>query len=175
MLRELFTLLKALTLAAIIALLMVQFVVQPTIVEGTSMEPGISNGERLLINKVVYRFSSPQRGDIIVLKTGEEDRPEYLKRIVGLPEEEIEIKRGRTYIDGVLYDEPYIKEYMVGQFGPEVVPPGKYFVLGDNRNNSLDSRASSLGFITSSQISGRADIVFWPVPELKVLAGSSGP
>ncbi len=175
MLRELFTLLKALALAAIIALLIVQFVVQPTIVEGTSMEPGISSGERLLINKVVYRFYSPQRGDIIVLKTRDEDRPEYLKRIIGLPEEEIEIKRGRTYIDGVLFDEPYTKEHMLGQFGPEVVPPGKYFVLGDNRNNSLDSRTPSLGFIHSGQISGRADIVFWPVPELRVLAGNPGP
>ncbi len=170
MLREIWVVIKTVGLAAIIALLTVQFVVQPTIVEGNSMEPIVSNGERLLVNKIIYRFSTPERGDIVVLKTGD-NRAEYLKRIVGLPGEEVEIRRGLTYINGEILEEPYLKERMIGEFGPYVIPEGNFFVLGDNRNNSLDSRSPSLGFVSVEQISGRADFVFWPVLEFKVLAG----
>ncbi len=170
MLKEIWILTKTVALAALIALFTVQFLVQPTIVEGNSMEPVVSSGERLLVNKVIYRFSPPERGDIVVLKTGK-DNPEYLKRIVGLPGEEIEIRRGLTYVNGEILDEPYLKERMMGEYGPYSIPEGNVFVLGDNRNNSLDSRSPSLGFISLDQISGRADFVFWPLFDAKVLAG----
>lgn len=173
MLREIWVLVKTIALAALIALFTVQFVVQPTIVEGNSMEPVVSSGERLLVNKLIYRFALPQRGDIIVLKTGN-NNPEYLKRIVGLPGEEVEIRKGLTYINGEILNEPYLKERMVGEYGPYTVPENNVFVMGDNRNNSLDSRSPSLGFISLEQISGRADFVFWPFFELKVLAGDPG-
>lgn len=142
-------------------------ILQPHKIKGSSMEPNFSNGEFLLTDKVTYRFGEPQKGDVIVFKAPPDENDEFIKRIVGLPGEIISMRSGFIYINGVKLEEPWLDNRPVtfsGSFlkeGQEIpVPPGKYFVLGDNRKHSSDSR--SWGFVDKEKITGRAWLVYWP-------------
>lgn len=127
-------------------------------IEGQSMEPNLHDGEYVLIDKVSYTLRTPERGDIVVfVRPGERD---YIKRVIGLPGDTVEIRGGRVLVNGVALDEPYLQQPTNSSYAARMVEPGHYFVMGDNRNNSSDSR--SFGPISFNSIVGRAWLVYWP-------------
>lgn len=127
-------------------------------IEGQSMEPNLHDGEYVLIDKVSYVLHPPERGDVVVLlRPGERD---YIKRIIGLPGDTVEVKNGQVLVNGIALDEPYIADPARQNTPARQVEPERYFVMGDNRNNSSDSR--SFGTISAKDIVGRAWIVYWP-------------
>ena len=150
--------------AIIIALLINLFLAQATRVYGQSMEPNLHTDQRLVIEKVSYRFRSPQRGDIVVLKIRENSEELLIKRVIGLPGETIEVKDGHVFIDGQMLEEPYLSQPTRGHYGPTTVPPAYVFVLGDNRGASNDSR--SFGAIPMQNLVGHAWLSYWPVEDV---------
>jgi signal peptidase I len=127
-----------------------------------SMEPTLIPGDRLLVDKRIYRRSKPQRGSVVAFRYPPRDPTRiYLKRIVGLPGDRAEIRSGRLYINGREVIEPYVKGVPFGDYGPETVPPDAYFVLGDYRNNSEDSRA--FGSIPRGSLLGKVTKIFYPL------------
>lgn len=151
--------------------LMLHFIGQRTSVKGISMEPALSEGDQILIDKLSYYFKEPERFDIIIFREGSLF---YIKRIIGLPGERIWISRsGDIFVDDRLLDEDYGKEAMryAGLAGKELLVGEKeYFVLGDNRNESLDSRYEEVGTVKRSQIIGRAVFRIYPFGSLGFLA-----
>lgn len=151
-------------------LFIVTYVAQRTVVEGESMEPTLMNEDNLIVDKVSYRFGDPQRYDIIVLNPFEYDKNTYyIKRIIGLPGETIQIKEdGSIYIDGEILYEAYGREIIrpenIGRaIEPVVLGEDEYFVMGDNRNHSGDSRSKAVGNVKRKQIIGKAWIRIWPM------------
>jgi signal peptidase I len=128
-------------------------------IEGDSMEPNLHNGEYVLIDKVSYLLHAPERGDVVVFTPPNESR-DYIKRVIGLPGDTVQVTGGQVYVNGVLLDEPYLTGYVNNDMPARVVEEGRYFVMGDNRNNSSDSR--TFGSITPQSIVGRAWLVYWP-------------
>jgi signal peptidase I len=131
-------------------------------IEGDSMEPNLHNGEYVLIDKISYLLHPPERGDVVVFTPPNNER-DYIKRVIGLPGDTVEVKGGQIYVNGVALDEPYLQQVILRNEPARVVEEGRYFVLGDNRNNSSDSR--SFGTITPQSIVGRAWLVYWPPSE----------
>ncbi|MFN2203968.1 MAG: signal peptidase I [Caldilineaceae bacterium] len=149
--------------ALVLALVVHLFLAQATIVFGKSMEPNLHERQRLIIDKVSYRLHPPQRNDIVVIN--KPDMEEMLvKRIVGLPGETIEIHKGTVYIDGVPLPEPFPHDHGIYSMPPIMLGPLSYFVLGDNRDNSNDSR--SFGPVKREHILGRVWIRYWPFNQL---------
>jgi signal peptidase I len=148
---------------ALIIFLVLQTTIQSSIVLGSSMEPGMEDGQRLIINKAVYHFRDPARGDVIILHPPVEPSKEYVKRVIGLPGDTIEVRSGVVYVNGSPLDEPYIKETPRYFFSSFTVPTDNYFVLGDNRNYSNDSHTGWT--VTSENIVGEAWLRIWPLGE----------
>lgn len=132
-------------------------------VEGHSMLPTLKEEEYLIINKLSYYLDEPQRGDIIVLHYPRDRSREYIKRIIGLPGDVVELGNGQVKVNGVILDEPYIKDTPTYRQQTWTVPEDSYFVLGDNRNASSDSRAWS--FLPRSDIVGKAWVIYWGIDE----------
>jgi signal peptidase I len=176
--------LESVVVAVILALFIRSFVVQAFKIPSASMETNLLIGDHLLVNKVIYSPSlgpfedalfgkKPiRRGDVVVFKYPEEAEKDYIKRVIGLPGETIEVRNNQVYINGEPLDEPYLPanariphhsdpEYRVGSgdYSPSVVPPGHLFVMGDNRDNSRDSR--SWGMLPRDNVKGRALLVYW--------------
>lgn len=154
------------------AYLIVTFVGQRTQVSGSSMETTLSDGDQLIVDKMSYRFRDPKRYDIIVFPYQYEPNTYYIKRIIGLPGETIQIIDGYIYIDGEQLDEHYGNELMNDPgiaAEPVALGEDEYFVLGDNRNNSQDSRAVNVGVIHRKDILGRAWIRIWPLDSMGVI------
>ena len=139
------------------------FLIQPHRVKGESMMPNLKDGELILTEKVSYRFSEPRRGDIIVFKAPRANDVDYIKRIIGLPGDNIIISSGSIYVNGRALKEKY-ETQSTGSSVDLTIPPNEYFVLGDNRGASSDSR--TFGPIRRSVIEGRAWIVYWPIINL---------
>ena len=158
---------KTLVIAFLLAQLVMVSVAQAFQVEQYSMEPTLLPHDRVLVNKFIYRLREPQRGDVIVLHYPRDPSRNYIKRIVALPGDRVEIRNGHLYINNSSVQEVYINGQPSGDYGPEAVPDGSYFVLGDNRNNSEDSRA--FGFLKRSQVVGRAVLIYWPPQRMRVL------
>ena len=154
---------RDLLIAIGLALVIIVFLYQPVKVEGTSMAPLLSDQERIFINKFVYRFEAIQRGDVVVFWYPLDRSKSFIKRVVGLPGETIEIRRGVVYVNGQTIPEPYVPpQYAdVTDYGPTRVPQGCYFVMGDHRISSNDSRV--FGPVASQYIYGRAVFAYWPV------------
>jgi signal peptidase I len=147
--------------ALLIALLINVFVGQATRVEGQSMEPSLHTNQRLVVEKVSYRFHGPQRFDIVVLRLPSQGDELLIKRVIGLPGETVEIRNGQVYINGQQLDEPFTaEETRPGRYAKVTVPPLHVYVLGDNRNRSNDSR--SFGPVPIENIVGRAWLSYWP-------------
>lgn len=147
---------------------LVTFVVQGFKVYGSCMEPNLLTGQRLLGNKFVYRFQPPGRGDIVVFKFPLDTRRTFVKRVIGLPGETIEIHNGKVYVNKALLNErTYVKNSVHGDFPPERIPPGNVFVLGDNRDESNDSRY--WGYLPLSNIEAKAWIRYWPLSQFQTL------
>lgn len=154
--------LRDLILAVLLSFIVIVFLYQPVQVEGTSMMPHLENHERIFINKFVYRFEPIQRGDIVVFWYPLDPSKSYIKRVVGLPGEWVSIRDGRVYVDGKPLTEPYIPpEYLDHQsYAPTLVEPNHYYVLGDHRESSNDSRV--WGTVDVKYIYGKAVFVYWP-------------
>jgi signal peptidase I len=151
---------------AVILYFGISFAVQAVHVEGLSMFATLDNNDYLIANKIDYRLHAPQRGDIIILRPPTDNSTDFIKRIIALPGERILISQGIVYINGHQLDEPYLPEawtQLDNWGGPDgtVVPPNDYFVMGDNRNRSQDSRI--FGFIGRDRIDGRAWFRIWPL------------
>lgn len=150
----------------------VTFVGQRTEVSGSSMETTLSDKDQLIVDKMTYRFRDPKRYDIVVFPYQYQDNTYCIKRIIGLPGETVQILSGMVYIDGMRLDEHYGNEIMENPGiaeEPLTLGEDEYFVLGDNRNNSSDSRASDVGLIHRKDLIGRAWIRVWPLSQIGVI------
>ncbi len=165
-------LVRDLIFALMFAVLMVVFVVQPVKVEGTSMLPRLHDGERIFVNKMVY-YGLPQitRGDVIVFWYPNDPTKSYVKRVIGLPGETVEVREGRILINGQVLQEAYLDKELNHQPDTKpavVVSQHYYFVMGDNRDHSSDSR--SWGLVPEKYIYGKALLRYWPLNEAGVLS-----
>ena len=155
-----------------ITFLIIHFVGQRTYVSGSSMENTLSDGDNLIVDKLTYRFSDPKRFDIIVFPYKYEENTYFIKRIIGLPGETVQIVDGIIYIDGEALQESYGREVMKNSglaADPVTLGEDEYFVLGDNRNDSTDSRDPSVGKIPRDRIIGRAWVRIWPLSKIGIL------
>jgi len=154
---------RDLLIAIGLALVIIVFLYQPVKVEGTSMAPLLSDQERIFINKFVYRFEPIQRGDVVVFWYPLDRSKSFIKRVVGLPGESVEIRQGVVYVNGKSVPEPYVPPQYedLSDFGPVRVPRDNFFVMGDHRISSNDSRV--FGPVASRFIYGRAVFAYWPV------------
>ena len=163
--------LRDLALSVMIALVVILFLYQPVKVEGTSMMPALVDQERIFINKYAYRFGLAEvsRGDTVVFYFPQDTSKSYIKRVVGVPGDRVEIHRGTVLVNGQEVDEPYVPEEYRDRVSMKlaVVPEGEYFVLGDHRSSSNDSR--TWGTVPSRFIYGKAVFVYWPLDRLGVL------
>lgn len=142
-------------------------------VQGHSMMPTLKEGEYLIVNKLSYYLEEPERGDIVVLHYPRDRSREYIKRIIGLPGDRVEVGNGQVQVNGVALNEPYVNGAANYQQGSWIVPDDSYFVMGDNRNNSSDSRAWS--FLPHSDIVGKASIIYWGVEDWGLVPHYSHP
>lgn len=156
--------------AAILAVLIMTFVARAFTVDGPSMLPTLEHGQRLLVDRLTYRFTDPGRGDIIVFRYPANPRHHFIKRIIGVPGDEVRIVGGVVYVNGVRLEDDYTNGPMFRRnFGPVIVEPDTYFVLGDNRNNSEDSRDSRVGLVPRENIIGKAFWRYWPLPDMSTV------
>lgn len=164
---------------ALLMFLFVRSIGQNFIVDGGSMEPTFHNGEMLIVNKLVYRsfdlswvpgidgtgewrpFGQPEPGDVVVFRFPQDPRRDFIKRVIAVPGQTVEVRGGTVFVDGQPRSEPYLDRPPAYEYGPVTVPEGQYFVLGDNRNNSFDSH--SWGMLGESFMIGRAEVRYWPL------------
>ena len=160
--RELKSWARDLVVALALAMVIIVFFYQPVKVEGTSMAPLLSDQERIFINKFVYHFETIQRGDVVVFWYPLDHSKSFIKRVVGLPGDIVEIRRGIVFINGRRLDEPYVPPRYVdfSGFGPQRIPSDAYFVMGDHRVSSNDSRV--FGPVPEGFIYGKAVFAYWP-------------
>ncbi len=158
--------LKTLGVSVILAFGIRTFVAEARYIPSGSMEPTLLINDHLIIDKVSYDFKNPQRGDVVVFNPTETLEKQnfhdaFIKRVIGLPGDKVEVKNGRVYVNDRPLKENYIAAKPEYQWGPVIVPPNSYLVLGDNRNNSYDSHY--WGFVPRSRIVGKAVFRFWPL------------
>jgi len=169
--RRLGTWLRDLTLSVVIALIVILFLYQPVKVEGTSMMPSLIDQERIFINKFVYRLGigAVERGDTVVFWYPADPTKSYIKRVIGVPGDFVEVRGGRVYLNGVELEEPYVPDEFRdhGSFPGIKVPVGHYYVLGDHRSSSNDSR--NWGPVPREAIYGKAVFVYWPPEKIGLL------
>lgn len=173
---EIWEWIKALFIAIALAFIIRAFLFTPIVVEGSSMEPTLQDQDRMIVNKI----GEPKRFDIVVFHASESK--DYIKRVIGLPGDRIEYKDDTLYINGTAYDEPYLEEFkqkmlgglLTGSFtlretpvGSDIVPEGHLFVMGDNRQDSKDSR--HIGAIPIKEVIGTTNIVYFPIKEIKII------
>ncbi|WP_103105914.1 signal peptidase I [Brevibacillus reuszeri] len=172
---ELWEWLKALGIAIILAFLIRTFLFAPFIVEGESMETTLHNSEKLVVNKAIYYLQDPKPGDIIVFHA--EQKRDYIKRVIAVAGDTVEVKNDELYVNGKLVEEPYLAQhkeqakaqgepFFTNDFPPVQIPAEHIFVMGDNRLNSHDSRA--IGPVAVSTVVGRAEFTFWPLGDIRV-------
>lgn len=170
--RELLGMLVYVGIVLVITFLIITFVGQRTHVSGESMENTLDDGDQLIVDKLTYRFHDPERFDIIVFPFRYKDNTYYIKRIIGLPGETVQIVDGEIYINGELLEESYGREVMQDAglaAEPITLGDDEYFVLGDNRNYSSDSRDPSVALIHRKEIIGRAWLRIWPLNSFGIL------
>lgn len=151
----------------ILTMLIINFIGRVSVVQGQSMYPSLTTNNRIVINLLAYRFHEPRRGEIIVFRCPKNPERDYIKRVIGLPGEEVEIKNGKVYINKKLLDEPYILKTLPDEnIEPTKLDENQIFVMGDNRSNSEDSR--SWGALDEKLIKGKAEFIFWPPEALNI-------
>lgn len=159
---------ESIVIAIVIAIVIKAFVFETVLVEGSSMLPTLKDRDRLAVNRIGYRLGKPEHGDIVVFEYPADPSLIFIKRVIGVEGDRVEIKGHKVYVNGLELDEPYINEKPLGDFPEVVVPPGTVFVLGDNRNDSRDSRYTDVGFIPLENIRGEAFLRMWPMPLQKI-------
>jgi signal peptidase I len=161
--------LRDLLVASVASILIITFLYQPVRVEGTSMLPRLEDRDRLFINKFVYHISAIERGDVVVFRYPRDPEKSYIKRVIALPGDTLSIDHGHVYVNGNLLHEPYVPpEYRDNRSQAEmVIPADHYFMMGDHRSISSDSR--DFGPVDRSLIYGKAVFVYWPARDLGVV------
>ena len=169
--QEILSYIKILAVAVIVAFLFTRFIIVNAQVPSGSMENTIMTGDRVVGNRLSYLTKDPERYDVIIFKYPDDESQLFIKRIIGLPGETVEIRDGHIYIDGSSepLEDVETKEYMVGNYGPYTVPEGCYFVMGDNRNDSKDSRYWINPYVSKDKILGKAVFRYWPITEMKTI------
>ena len=163
-------------LVAVLIFLGLQVTVQDFIIRQSSMQPNFEEGQRVLVNKILYRFRDPQRGDVVILRppsTADQSTIPFIKRIIGLPGDTVEVRDGVVRVNGVSLNEPYVKNRPVYTVALTKIPAGEYFVLGDNRNNSNDSHFGWT--VPRANIIGKAWISIWPPSRWGLVLGHPTP
>jgi signal peptidase I len=160
-------------LVAVAVFALLRFTVQSYSVVMSSMEPNFQEGECIMVSKMSYRSSGPQRGDVIVFNPPFDSQFPFIKRVIGLPGETVEIKDEKVFIDGIPLEEEYIMESPNYTMSAQEIPENEYFVLGDNRNNSNDSHNNWT--VPQDNIIGKAWFTYWPPSKLKVVKHYSYP
>lgn len=170
-LKEIFHWIIAFLCAFALAVFVDTFLIVNAQIPSGSMENTIMPGDRVFGNRLAYITKDPERFDIIIFRYPDDETQLFIKRVIGLPGETVEIRDGLIYINGsdVPLEDVNIKEPMTGSFGPYEVPEDSYFVMGDNRNNSLDSRYWKNTFVTKDEILGEAFLRYWPINKIKLL------
>lgn len=160
---ELVAWVKTLVSAAVYAILIVTFGFQVARVEGLSMSPTLADQDRLIVNKLVYRISEPRRGDIVMLYYPVNPEKSFVKRVIAEEGDTVRIVSGRVYVNDIPLNDDYVRPELRSHddWGPQLIPEGYYFVMGDNRINSSDSR--NWGMVPKRYIMGRVQIRWWPV------------
>ena len=161
--------LRDILVSVAIAAVVIVFLYQPVKVEGTSMLPHLADEERIFVNKFLYNFDAIDRGDVVVFKFPIDPSKSYIKRVVGLPGETVEILDGTVHLNGAPYRERYVlpRYRDRGSYPQIVVPEGEYYVLGDHRNTSNDSR--TWGTVAQAYVTGKAVFSYWPPERFGVL------
>lgn len=156
-------LLHDVSITVLFCFFIVTFVAQPVRVQGASMQPRIEDNERILVNKFIYRFQGVERGDVVVFYYPRDPSVSYIKRVIGLPGDRVEIRSGAVYVNGDAIEEPYLLSQFRDRYDmPETtVERGHYFVMGDHRSSSMDSR--SFGPVPEKYIYGKAAFCVWPI------------
>lgn len=170
---------KVLLVALGFAFIVRSFILAPIVVDGPSMLPTLHNGDRVIVNKLVYHVREPERFDVVVFHAPAQK--DFIKRVIGLPGEHVEVRDNELYIDGERVEEPFLNEKkeqiesyqtLTNDFtleelpgGHEVIPEGHVFVLGDNRSNSTDSRM--IGVVSIDDIVGKASLIYWPLERIQ--------
>lgn len=159
--QELLSYIKLLFIAAVIALIINKFVIVNAEVPTGSMLNTIMIGDRLIGFRLAYLFSKPERGDVVIFKYPDDESQNFVKRLIGLPNETVEIRNGIVYVNSTPLDEPYLREPMIGSWGPYILGEDEYFFLGDNRNDSKDSRFWTHTYVNKKQILAKAVFVYF--------------
>ena len=167
---EVLSLVKIVVIAVVFALVFTNFIIINAEVPSGSMRDTIWEGDRLFGFRLAYKFSEPKRGDIIIFKFPDDETQNYVKRVIGLPNDIVQIKNGRVYINGEELDEPYIKDYILddGETYTYIVPEDSYFLLGDNRNNSKDSRYWVNTFVKKEKIVAKVVVRYYSGEKSKI-------
>ncbi|GLX71172.1 signal peptidase I [Paenibacillus glycanilyticus] len=181
--KEIVDWIKALAIAVILVFVIRTFLFSPFIVDGPSMEPNFYTGERLIVNKLIFKMREPHHGEVVVFHVPDQGR-DFIKRVIGVPGDTIKVVGDDVFINDQKVEEPYLKEaialahengelYNTGPDFPNanvsesVVPEGKIFAMGDHRGNSQDSR--DIGYVSEKEIIGRADVMFWPLNKISII------
>jgi len=160
--------LESILIAVVLAVLIRVFVLAPFFIPSGSMIPTLLEGDRIIVSKITYRFTEPQRGDIVVFKYPKDTSKDYVKRLIGLSGETVALKNNQLYINGQAMPESYLPAGVhFSDYGPEQVPEGEYFMLGDNRQNSEDSRY--WGSMPRKNVIGKALFIYWPLNRIGIL------
>lgn len=168
--KQVLTYLKDILFCIVFAYIFVTFIAQNAIVSGDSMLPTLKDGDVMLVNKVIYRIAEPQKGDVIAFNFNDNGvNKRFIKRVIGQPGDTIDIRDGSVYVNDEELKEPYV--HVVTMEGtayayPYTVEEDSFFVLGDNRNRSRDSRDSSVGTVSGEQIIGKAKLRLWPITRI---------
>lgn len=173
---EIWEWIKALVIAGVLVVIIRTFIFAPFIVDGPSMQPNFYTGERLIVNELIYSIRKPKHGEVIVFHAPE--GKDYIKRVIALPGEKVKVENNKVYVNGVALDEDYVREavaeaaqrgeiYNTPDYSEQTVPEGTFFAMGDNRPQSHDGRA--IGPQPFSKIVGRADFIFWPLKQIKLV------
>lgn len=155
--------------AVAVALLIRTFIVELYVVDGPSMRPTLQHDERLVVNKFIYYVREPQKGEVVIFRYPRDTSRDFIKRVIATAGDTIEIKNGLVYVNDQLLKEDYILEKTRTEYPKVTIPEGTIFVMGDNRNNSEDSRFPDVGYVPLNLVKGKAVLIFWPVDELKTL------
>ncbi|MBR4904661.1 MAG: signal peptidase I [Selenomonadaceae bacterium] len=159
----------SITSAVIVAALIRYFIVELYIVDGPSMQPTLQDGERLVVNKFIYHVRAPLKGEVIIFRYPRDHSRDFVKRVIAVGGDTIEITDGHVFVNDALVNEDYISEKTRTEYPKQTVPEGTLFVCGDNRRNSLDSRFPDVGFVPVELVKGKAAIIFWPLDNVATL------
>ncbi len=165
--REVFEWIMVILISAALAFALDKFIIVNAKIPSASMEPTIMTGDRLIGNRLAYLNKDPERGDVVIFLFPDNEKEYFIKRVIGLPGETVSIRGGKVYINDSpqpLDESAYVMTTPLGDFGPYTVPQGAYFMMGDNRNNSMDSRYWNQPFVYKDKILGRAWVRYYPEP-----------